>query len=297
MIRAGHTLNFQDHRRELDGNRYVYAVVSRRSRGLSIGINLNPDKVCNFDCPYCQVDRTTPGGERSVDIPRLRTELSHLFKLIASGELWSVPPFDTARPELRRVNDIAFAGDGEPTSCPTFPEAVACVGELRAKYNLQAVSVCLLTNATLLQRPRVQSGLAALDAIGGEIWAKLDAGTEPYFHLTDGTRLPFRRILDNIHTAALARPIVLQCMFMTWENEGPSDDEIEAWAGRIDALLAAGGQIRLVQVYSVARHPADDRVDALPTDRLEQIAAAARAVIARHGADTEVAVYPGIAQQ
>ena len=53
-------LNFTDHRRQLLQNRYVYAVVSRRAKGLSIGINLNVDKICNFDCPYCQVDRTVP---------------------------------------------------------------------------------------------------------------------------------------------------------------------------------------------------------------------------------------------
>ena len=44
-------LDFTDHRRDLGENRYVYAVVSRRAGGLSIGVNLNPDKVCNFDCP------------------------------------------------------------------------------------------------------------------------------------------------------------------------------------------------------------------------------------------------------
>jgi len=47
-------LTVRDHRRELDENRYVYAVLSRRSGGVSIGINLNPDKVCNFDCIYCR---------------------------------------------------------------------------------------------------------------------------------------------------------------------------------------------------------------------------------------------------
>ena len=61
-------LDFKDHRRDLGENRYVYAVVSRRARGLSIGVNLNPDKVCNFDCPYCQVDRTTPGASPRIEV-------------------------------------------------------------------------------------------------------------------------------------------------------------------------------------------------------------------------------------
>lgn len=282
------TLDFTDHRRELDDNRYVYAVVSRRSRGLSIGVNLNPDKVCNFACPYCQVDRTTPGGPRQVDVDRLERELAHLFDLISSGGLWEVPPFNTAAPALRRVNDIALAGDGEPTSSPAFPEALRRIGRLRAAHELDHVTVQVLTNATLFQRPRVQEGLAVLDELGGDIVAKLDAGTQAYFQLVDGTTLPLQRVLDNLINAARVRPIVLQCMFLTWDGAGPSDAEVAAWGQRLHDILRAGGQIKLVQVYSVARTPADPRVGVLPLDRLEEIADQARAL------DLPVQVAPGV---
>ncbi|MDG1482563.1 MAG: radical SAM protein [Myxococcota bacterium] len=284
-------LDFTDHSRKLASNRYVYAVVSRRSRGLSIGINLNPDKVCNFACPYCQVDRTVPGGDRAVDLNVLSAELTSLLNLFSSGELWSVPPFDTAAPEFRRVNDIAFAGDGEPTSAREFPDAVSAVAGVRSAFGLSGVALNLLTNATLFHRPKVTAGLEALDAAGGEIWAKLDAGTAAWFARVDGTSLPFSRVLDNLTAAAKLRPIVLQCMFHAIDGTGPSDDEITSWAGRIDDILKVGGMIRLVQVYSVARKPADPRVSPLPRSRLEEIAAAARAVVASHGAATTVAVY------
>lgn len=46
--------------REFLGNRFVYAVISQRAHGLSIGINLNPNKACNFDCAYCEVNRDLP---------------------------------------------------------------------------------------------------------------------------------------------------------------------------------------------------------------------------------------------
>ena len=98
-------LTFKDHRRELGQNRYVYAVVSRRARGLSIGINLNPDKVCNFDCPYCQVDRSPEGmaGVSSgVEVARLVEELDVLLGWVTDGTLWSHAPFDTTDPALRR---------------------------------------------------------------------------------------------------------------------------------------------------------------------------------------------------
>src|SRR5436189_1514220 len=78
----------RDHRRTFADNLYVYAVVSRRSKGVSIGVNLNPDKVCNFDCVYCQVDRKTPPVVRDVDEARLLEELEVMLDLVTMGRLF-----------------------------------------------------------------------------------------------------------------------------------------------------------------------------------------------------------------
>jgi len=263
-------LDYEDHRRELDENRYIYAVVSRRARGLSIGVNLNPDKACNFDCPYCQVDRTTPGGPSRVDVPDLADELEDLLRR-AGGDLWATPPFDTVAPELRRVADIAFAGDGEPTTPPEFPAAARAAREARDRL-APGVPLRLLTNATLLHKDRVRAALAEFD----ELWCKLDAGTEPYFHVVDGTRLPFRRILDNLLLIARERPIVVQSLFLTLDGVGPDDAEIGAWVDRLRVIVAQGGRIDHVQVYTVARAPSDPRCGPLDPKRLDAIAARAR---------------------
>jgi len=264
-------LDYRDHRRELDQNRYVYAVVSRRARGLSIGVNLNPDKRCNFDCPYCQVDRTTPGGESRVDVAELRAELEDLLGR-AAGDLWARPPFDTVAPERRRLADVAFAGDGEPTTPTEFPAAARAAREARDRL-APGVPLRLLTNATLLHKERVRAALGEFD----ELWCKLDAGTEAYFRLVDGTRLPFRRILANLALVSRERPIVVQSLFLTLDGAGPGDAEIAAWVARLREIAAGGGRIEHVQVYTVARAPAAPRVGALPGERLETIAAAARA--------------------
>src|SRR6266699_3320007 len=108
----------RDHRRTFEENHYVYAVVSRRSKGVSIGVNLNPDKICNFDCVYCQVDRKTPPLVRDVDVPRLLEELEDMLDRVESGDLFEMERFQGTPPALRRLNDIAFSGDGEPTTCP-----------------------------------------------------------------------------------------------------------------------------------------------------------------------------------
>ncbi|MCB9745791.1 MAG: radical SAM protein [Alphaproteobacteria bacterium] len=275
-MQTDRTLDFQDHRRELGENLFIYPVVSRRSRGLSVGVNLNPDKACNFDCPYCQVDRSVPPSITRVDLPRLEAELDALLALATSGRLWQTPPFDTAAPDLRRVNDVAFAGDGEPTAYRGFGEAIEIVGRLLAKHGLDEVQPIVLTNATLLHRPRVAEALQRLYALGGTLWAKLDAGTEDYYRFVDGTSFPFARVLANLAQAAQDHPLTIQSMFLRFEGEGPSDAEIAAYWGRLADILAAGGAIDLVQVYSVARVPADPRIAFLPDERLEQIAEGVR---------------------
>jgi wyosine [tRNA(Phe)-imidazoG37] synthetase (radical SAM superfamily) len=269
---VGRALDFRDHSRALGANRYVYAVVSRRARGLSIGVNLNPDKVCNFDCPYCQVDRRTPGGPSAIDAGRLAAELETLLERVESGSLWDGPPFDTVTPPLRKAADIAFAGDGEPTTPREFPAAAQAVRAIRDGRGLK-IPIRLLTNATMFDRSRVRAALADFD----ELWCKLDAGTEEYFRLVDGTVFPFARLLANLRRVARERPIVLQSLFLTYDGRGPAETEIDAYVARLRELIEAGGRIDRVQVYTVARPPADPRVGPLPDERLEQIAARVRA--------------------
>ena len=255
---------------------------TRRAGGLSVGLNLNPDKVCNFDCPYCQVDRTTPGGPADIDVPLRLAELGDLLARVADGTLWSLSPFDTAAPAHRRVVDIAFAGDGEPTSPSAFPEVAREVRALRDSFGL-TVPVRLLTNSTLLHRDHVRAGLPFID----EVWCKLDAGTEPYFRAVDGTTFPYSRILRNLRETALLRPIVVQSMFQSLDGEAPSAAERDAWAARLGEIVAAGGVIDRVQVYTVARRPSSDRVQKLPNAELEDIAERVRSLgitVEVHGA-------------
>src|SRR5437762_3861086 len=128
----------QDHSRQFADFTFVYPVISRRARGLSIGVNLNPDKVCNFDCVYCCVDRTVPATIREVDLEVLREELKHMLELVKSGELFQQSPFDATPAHLRRLNDIAFSGDGEPTSFPQFEQACELSASLLQQAGLSS---------------------------------------------------------------------------------------------------------------------------------------------------------------
>ncbi|MBA3708361.1 MAG: radical SAM protein [Planctomycetes bacterium] len=268
---------FTQHSREWQANRYVYPVISRRSRGLSIGVNLNPDKACNFDCVYCSVDRKTPGKGREVDLPTLRAELDHMLGLAASGALFADGPLSETPAELKRINDVAFSGDGEPTACPAFGDAARLAAELIAARSLEA-KIVVITNATLLAKPEVAQALAFLDAHRGEVWAKLDAGTEAYYQLVDRTKVPLARVLDNLRACGRLRPIVIQSLFMRLQGEPPTPAEIAAYIGRLRDLLADGCRIALVQVYTTARQTAESFVSPLTNAEVDAIAHQVRAI-------------------
>jgi len=143
------------HERRFAGNRFVYPVISRRSRGVSIGVNLNPDKACNFHCVYCQVDRTVAGDTQFVDVERLLAELDQTLTLAVSGRLFETDKFRNLPSTLRRLNDIAFSGDGEPTTHRNFDEILAACAEVKRRHGLDDVKMVLITNASRFHRPHV----------------------------------------------------------------------------------------------------------------------------------------------
>jgi wyosine [tRNA(Phe)-imidazoG37] synthetase (radical SAM superfamily) len=265
---------FQSHPRSFEDNRFVYAVVSRRSGGVSIGVNLNPEKYCNFDCVYCQVDRTVHGGPvlRKVDLPQLAAELDDMVDLVVSGRLFDAARFAATPAEYRRLNDIALSGDGEPTASPVFDDVVELCAEVRRRRRLDQVKLVLITNATLLERERVRRGLAVLDANNGEIWGKLDAGTEDYYQTIDRTKVKLATVLENLLVTARQRPIVIQSLFMRLNDVPPSVEEQSAYCDRLNELVAGGGQINLVQIHTISRRPAEGFASPLDDSEVDAFA-------------------------
>jgi wyosine [tRNA(Phe)-imidazoG37] synthetase (radical SAM superfamily) len=265
-----------DHSRLFHENTFVYPVLSRRSRGISIGVNLNPDKICNFDCIYCQVDRRSAAVTDFVQTEQLMAELEHTLDLVESGALYRDERFAGTPAPLRRLNDIAFSGDGEPTTFRNIDRIVADVAAVKRRRGLDSVKMVLITNASMFHRPNVKEALAILDRNRGEVWAKLDAGTDAYYHLVDRTPIPFSRILANIRDAARLRPMVIQSLFMRVEGLGPPPEEITAYCDRLDDILGAGGAIERVQIYTIARRPTEDYVAPLSPEEVDAIADAVR---------------------
>jgi wyosine [tRNA(Phe)-imidazoG37] synthetase (radical SAM superfamily) len=281
-------LAHQHHPRQWRKNIFCYPVVSRRSGGLSIGINLNPDKACNFDCIYCQVDRTTPPAVRKVDLPTLKAELEGLLDAAIDQSLFADPPLDCLAQDHRAIRDIAFSGDGEPTTYPKFDKAVRIAADAMRARKLNDTRLVLITDACYLSKPKVRAALQILDENNGEIWAKLDAGTQAYYESVNRSALPLAHVLANILDAAVVRPVIIQSLWMQICGQPPPTEEILAFAERLKEIMAASGKIKLVQVYTIARKTTEPYATPLSREQLDAIAATLRAAVS-----VPLEVYPG----
>jgi wyosine [tRNA(Phe)-imidazoG37] synthetase (radical SAM superfamily) len=262
--------------RDFLNNHFVYVVISARARGLSVGVNMNPDRYCNFDCVYCEVDRSRPVAVSRLDIGVLETELRRTLALVVQGRLRQLPPFQPLPEELLQLRHVALSGDGEPTLSPQFAEAVQAVIHVRASGGFPFFKIVLLTNATGLDRPAVQESLKRLNP-SDEIWAKLDGGTQAYLdRVCRMNSVSLEKILSNILNLARQRPVVIQSLFPAINGQEPPPEEIEQYALRLNELKAQGAQISLVQIYSATRPMWRPGCGHLPLKTLSQIAQVVR---------------------
>lgn len=274
---------YQNHTRAWLQNDYAYPVLSRRAEGISVGINLSPANECNFRCVYCQVipEQIHPGMK--VDFARLKDELEKCVDFALSGAIFEHPYFLDVPPTQCRVNDIAFSGNGEPTLSPLFPETVALAAQIRRirategpteafRDAANRMKLVLITNATRLGASELQSTLDLLLENNGEIWAKLDAGTEEYYRRINRSAVPFESILNGITLFACRRPIVIQTLFSRLSGEAPSREELEAYCQRIRKIRQKGGEIQYVQIHSVCRPPMCAEAQTLEPEILREFA-------------------------
>ncbi|MGA8880681.1 MAG: radical SAM protein [Azonexus sp.] len=262
-------LTIEDHRRDSAGLRYVYPVISRRAGGVSVGINLNVNNACNWACVYCQVENLTRGGPPPIDLDLLERELDSFLDDALHGDFMSreVPA------EARRLMDIAFSGNGEPTSAAEFPEAVQAVRRVLQRHGLAGkLPVRLITNGSLLHRPGVRDGIRVLGELGGEVWFKVDRAMPAEVETINGVPMDAGKIRDNLsRCAALATTWVQTCWFAL-DGIAPDAAARDAYC----ALLApVASRLAGVHLYGLARpsmQPAAPRLQRLDADEMEKFA-------------------------
>ena len=282
-----------DHRSR-EGGAIVYPVYSRRSGGLSIGINLFPDrKVCSFDCPYCEVFPF--GTDMFFNLETMKAALS---SAINEAKKNNIP-----------VKDLCFSGNGEPTMSPFFIAAVNAAEVIRAELALNSkteTKLVVITNGAGLLNRKVFEFLktVSLNPINLNIWLKLDAATEAWYRSINRSGVPHKELLSGIRNlAASTAPFTIQTMICKIKGVLPPQEENAAWVKLVTELAvlsaaAAGknqpGQVQLkaVQLYGKTRPASEDPLaEAVSMEVLEERAAEIRLALKKEGIVLPVTVY------
>ena len=260
-------LRIDNHSRDSAGLRYVYPVISRRAGGVSVGINLHPNNACNWACIYCQVEGLQRGGPPPIDLSRLESELSSFLSAAVDGDFLE----KNAPPEARRLVDVAFSGNGEPTSAAEFPAAVDLVGNVLRARGLE-LPVRLITNGSLLHRTVVQNALQNLATLGGEVWFKLDRADSAAIPRINGIAGTPEKAQRNLQTCASLVPTWVQTCWFALDGAAPDAAARQAYCQLLQPLAA---QLKGVHLYGLARpsmQPEAPRLSALPARELQVFA-------------------------
>ncbi len=244
---------------------YVYPVWSRRAHGISIGINLHPNHCCNWHCIYCQVPGLKRGASPIIAIEKLEQELVDCLDWI-SRELQA-----HGKGEIRAlVQDIALAGDGEPTTSPQFYEAMQLLREIlnRKQPKNRPAHIRLITNGSQIQNTETQQAIKLLHTMGGEVWFKLDAGNDAEMHAVNDSHLPLALHLQRLATCCDLCTTWVQTAVLGRGIDGQTITT-PSLAAYLQALQPFKHKIAGILLYGIARpSKQDDTGSILPVSKV-----------------------------
>lgn len=234
----------------------IFGPIHSRRLGVSLGINLLPadGKVCSFDCIYCECGFNAEHRAKSKLPTReeVRTALEEKLRdMQANGPAPDV---------------LTFAGNGEPTAHPHFPEIIEDTLALRDKYFPNA-KVSVLSNSTFIDRPAV---FDALNKIDNNI-LKLDTVNEEYIHLLDqpNGKYSVRKIIDLMKQ--FNGNCIVQTMFLKGTHQGKdmnntTDEYVLPWLNAVREVAP-----RQVMIYTIDRETPDHDLQKATREELDRI--------------------------
>jgi hypothetical protein len=271
-------LTIHDHRRDSAGYTYIYPVISRRAGGVSVGINLNPNNACNWACIYCQVPDLVRGSAPAIDLPQLEAELRGFLSDVVYGD-WLQ---ENAPGNARKLQDIAFSGNGEPTSAVEFPAVVTLAASVLRDFGLSHpdqnhsdqdhIKLRLITNGSLLSRKSVQHAVRKMAESNGEVWFKLDRATSlgmtQINQVNDNMIAIKKRLLACVEHC----PTWIQTCWFALDGMAPDAVERQAY---LDVVSEVSDKIAGVHLYGLARQPmqpGSERLSSLPDTEMQAFA-------------------------
>jgi len=217
----------------------AFGPIHSRRLGQSLGINLMPvdEKICTFNCLYCECGWTLEKNLNAREPYPLELVMEAIERKLAECVRTSTP-----------VDSVTFSGNGEPTLYPWFDKVIDRLLVLRDKYYPRAVITCL-SNATQLHRPEIAAALKRIE----NPMLKLDAGTQQMLDTVNAPIVPvdIEQVTDRL--CEFDGNLVIQTLFFSGEREGRAfDNSVEPawsqWLARIRRIRP-----KRIVIYSLDR--------------------------------------------
>ena len=236
----------------------IFGPIHSRRLGISLGINLMPadGKVCSFDCLYCECGFNKDFRPK---LPRpTREEVAEalkekLLEMKAAGQ----------HPDV-----LTFAGNGEPTGHPHFPEIIDDTIRLRNEY-CPGAKVSVLSNATFINKPEVHNALLKVD----NNILKLDTVDPTYINNVDRPvgRYDVKEIIEGMK--AFNGHCIIQTMFMHSKYGTTEPELVNPWLEAVSYI-----QPKEVMVYTIDRETPDQTLQKATHEELDRIKAQVEAL-------------------
>ena len=243
----------------------VFGPVKSRRLGVSLGINLLPvnRKICNFNCIYCECGWNSDGAGKKGTLPGREEVFNSLQERLAEMQAKNQVP-----------DVITYAGNGEPTIHPDFPEIIDDTILLRDKYFPEA-RIAVLSNATTISKPAIRTALLKID----QNILKLDSaiGSTVSMHNQPGTEIDTEELIKNLE--GFHGKLIIQTLFLRGTYSGSVVDnttrkEIDAWLEALKRINPSE-----VMIYTISRDtPEGGDLKKVPDKELRKIAAEVEAL-------------------
>lgn len=250
----------------------IFGPVKSRRLGVSLGINLLPvkRKICNFNCIYCECGWTHDSEKTTSHLPN-REEVHNALKQKLA--------------ELKNKNNapdvITYAGNGEPTLHPEFPQIIDDSIVLRDKYFPRA-KIAVLSNATTISYPQIKEALLKIDMNILKLDSAFDSTIK--IHNQPHTGLVAEELIKGL--AGFNGKVIIQTLFLRGTHEGREIDnttpvEINAWLKALERIKPSE-----VMIYTISRDtPEGSDLKKVPLNELKAIAASVEKI----GIKTQIA--------
>lgn len=221
----------------------IFGPVPSRRLGFSLGVDTIPFKTCSLNCIYCQLGRTINKTIQRKEYIAADDILREIEEVLREG---------------KRIDYITFSGSGEPTLNSEIRRMISRIKELTS------IPLAILTNGTLLYRPRIREDLMEADLV----IPSLDTVTQEIFEMVNRPHpsLKIEKVITGIDSFSqeFNGKVWLEIMVVKGIND--SLEEIEKAAQVIKQM-----NLEKIQLNTVVRPPAEEFARPLTREDLNNI--------------------------